>query len=195
MEADPRRTRSKVGGTIHKPMYERLILCDYAIADVTGANPNVYYELGIRHAVRPRSTVILFADGTLLPFDIALLRGMPYRTDGSGGPANAAERQPRRLPSASREVHAHGNRRQPAVSAHRRHAAHRDRSRQDRHLSGTGRLLQDYKTRLATARKADGLRDKAARQKAVGATASEFAVLQDVEAGIIIDLFLSLSRC
>ncbi len=36
-------------------MYERLMLCESAVADVTGANPNVYYELGIRHAMRPRS--------------------------------------------------------------------------------------------------------------------------------------------
>lgn len=52
-----RADEEQVGGTIHKPMYERLMLCEFAVADVTGANPNVYYELGIRHAIRPRSTV------------------------------------------------------------------------------------------------------------------------------------------
>ena len=57
---DPiRADEERVGGTIHKPMFERLMLCDFAIADITGANPNVFYELGIRHAMRPRSTVIL----------------------------------------------------------------------------------------------------------------------------------------
>src|SRR6476469_3222548 len=81
-----RADEERVGGTIHKPMFERLMLCDYAVADITGANPNVYYELGIRHAMRPRSTVILFAEGTTLPFDIALLRGVPYRTDDNGVP-------------------------------------------------------------------------------------------------------------
>ena len=39
-----------VGGLIHKPMYERLVLCDYAVADLTTANANVFYELGLRHA-------------------------------------------------------------------------------------------------------------------------------------------------
>jgi len=39
-------------GLIHLAMFERLLLCDFAIADLTTANPNVYYELGIRHAVR-----------------------------------------------------------------------------------------------------------------------------------------------
>ena len=84
---DPiRADEERVGGTIHKPMFERLMLCDFAIADITGANPNVFYELGIRHAMRPRSTVILFAEGTTLPFDIALLRGVPYRTSDTGTP-------------------------------------------------------------------------------------------------------------
>src|SRR4051812_48547555 len=37
-----------VGGIIHKPMFERLLLCEYAVADLSMANANVYYELGIR---------------------------------------------------------------------------------------------------------------------------------------------------
>jgi hypothetical protein len=75
-----------VGGIIHKPMFERLILCEYAVADLTFANPNVFYELGVRHAIRPYSTVLVFAAGTSLPFDVALDRGLPYEIDGTGGP-------------------------------------------------------------------------------------------------------------
>src|SRR6476659_3956172 len=79
---DPiRADEERVGGAIHKPMFERLMLCPYAVADITGANPNVYYELGIRHARRPRSTVVLYSQGTMLPFDIALLRCIPYAVD------------------------------------------------------------------------------------------------------------------
>ena len=84
-----RADEEKIGGTIHKPMFERLMLCHYAVADITGANPNVFYELGIRHALRPRSTVILFVEGTVIPFDIALVRGIAYRTDGAGEPVDA----------------------------------------------------------------------------------------------------------
>src|SRR5262245_48752282 len=73
-----------VGGVIHKAMYERLILCDYAVADLTTANANVFYELGLRHAVRPWSTVSVFADGTRLPFDVAPLRGLPYQLGADG---------------------------------------------------------------------------------------------------------------
>ena len=79
-----------VGGFIHKPMFERLMLCDYAVADLTTANPNVFYELGIRHGIRPHSTVLLFAKGMRLPFDVAPLRALPYMIDAQGAP-NAVE--------------------------------------------------------------------------------------------------------
>jgi MAP3K TRAFs-binding domain len=75
-----------VGGIIQKPMFERLVLSEYAIADLTTANANVYYELGIRHAVRPYSTVLTFAEGVRLPFDVGLLRGLPYHLDEHGAP-------------------------------------------------------------------------------------------------------------
>ena len=84
---DPLRADQELtGGIIHKPMFERLILCDFAVADLTSANANVFYELGIRHALRPATTAILFLEGTVIPFDIALVRGIPYRTDAAGEP-------------------------------------------------------------------------------------------------------------
>jgi hypothetical protein len=81
-----RADEERVGGIIHKPMFERLLLCDYAVADLTMANANVYYELGIRHAARPWSTVLLFREGVGLPFDTRLLRAMPYRLGIGGRP-------------------------------------------------------------------------------------------------------------
>ena len=75
-----------VGGIIHKPMFERLLLCEFAVADLTTANANVFYELGVRHAVLPATTVLLFGGATHLPFDVALLRALPYQIDGSGKP-------------------------------------------------------------------------------------------------------------
>jgi tetratricopeptide (TPR) repeat protein len=77
-----------VGGIVHKPMFERLILCDYAVADLTTANANVFYELGVRHAVRPYSTVLMFAQGGRLPFDLALDRILPYVLDAAGVPVD-----------------------------------------------------------------------------------------------------------
>ena len=75
-----RADEEMTGGIIHKPMYERLILCEYAVADLTTANANVFYELGLRHAVRKWSTLLIFAEGgSQLPFDVAPLRAMPYK--------------------------------------------------------------------------------------------------------------------
>jgi MAP3K TRAFs-binding domain len=87
IRADEELTR----GSIHKPMFERLILCDFAVADLTTANANVFYELGVRHAVRPGATVLLFALGGRLPFDVAPLRSVPYELTDAGVPADAAK--------------------------------------------------------------------------------------------------------
>ena len=50
-------------GVIHKAMFERLALCEYAVADLTTANANVFYELGVRHSLRSWATQLLFAEG------------------------------------------------------------------------------------------------------------------------------------
>ena len=81
-----RADEETVGGIIHKPMFERLMLCDFAVADLTTANANVYYELGVRHGIRPHSTVLIFGKGMRLPFDVASLRGLPYTIDSLGAP-------------------------------------------------------------------------------------------------------------
>jgi tetratricopeptide (TPR) repeat protein len=88
---DPIRADEEMsGGIIHQPMFERLILCPFAVADLTTANANVFYELGVRHAVRPASTVLLFAKGGRLPFDVAPLRAIGYDLDSNGVPGDAA---------------------------------------------------------------------------------------------------------
>lgn len=74
IRADEERT----GGIIHQAMFERLLLCDYAVADLTTANANVFYELGVRHAARPATTLSIFASQQRLPFDVNFLRALPY---------------------------------------------------------------------------------------------------------------------
>jgi len=72
------------GGTIHKPMFERLILCDFAIADLTSLNANVFYELGLRHAIRGETTIPIFAFDSDLPFDLKMERTIPYKLNDDG---------------------------------------------------------------------------------------------------------------
>lgn len=66
------------GGLIHVLMIERLICTDIAIVDITNENPNVYYELGLRHCARPQATILIYDKSTRLPFDIQPLRAIPY---------------------------------------------------------------------------------------------------------------------
>jgi tetratricopeptide (TPR) repeat protein len=92
-ELEPIRADQEVtGGIIHKPMFERLILCPFAIADLTTANANVYYELGVRHAFKPFSTVQIIAEGSRLPFDVQMLRTLPYSLGADGVPDPAKAR-------------------------------------------------------------------------------------------------------
>ena len=73
-----RADEEMIGGIIHKPMYERLVLCDYAIADLTTANANVFYELGIRYTAKPFTTFSIFESDTKIPFDLVDVRCFPY---------------------------------------------------------------------------------------------------------------------
>jgi tetratricopeptide (TPR) repeat protein len=83
-----RADEESIQGIIHKPMFERLMLCEYALADLTAANPNVFYELGVRHGIRPYSTVLTCAKGRRLPFDVSPLRTLSYEIDEKGVPFN-----------------------------------------------------------------------------------------------------------
>jgi hypothetical protein len=86
-----RADEERSGGIIHLPMYERLLLAEIAIVDATTQNANVFYELGVRHAARPASTIIVSTIDGPLPFDIAMIRTVPYTlVDGVLTDENAA---------------------------------------------------------------------------------------------------------
>jgi tetratricopeptide (TPR) repeat protein len=180
-----RADEEKVGGTIHKPMFERLMLCHYAVADITGANPNVFYELGIRHALRPRSTVILFREGTVLPFDIVLVRGIAYKTDGAGQPIETEapiKAMATQLAEARGNPHDDSPVYQLVDDLPRWEIEHTKTDVFRKSVDYSKR----YKDRLASAVK-QGV-------GAVESIASEPGLknLLEVEAGIVVDLFLSM---
>lgn len=57
-------------GTIDVPMYQELLTADIVIADLSTANPNALYELGVRHALRPRTTIVIAENKLPYPFDL-----------------------------------------------------------------------------------------------------------------------------
>ena len=74
-----RGDEERTGGIIHGAMFARLLLAEFVVADLTLANPNVFYELGIRHAAKPFTTVPIYANVSALPFDVALVRAVGYQ--------------------------------------------------------------------------------------------------------------------
>jgi len=46
-------------GVIDKPMYELLLNADVVVADLSTSNANAIYELGVRHALRPNTTIVI----------------------------------------------------------------------------------------------------------------------------------------
>lgn len=170
------------GGLIHKAMFERLILCPFAVADLTAANANVFYELGIRHAVRPFSTVLLHGGRERLPFDVAPDRSLPYALTLQGEPADPAAFRAaleQRLRAAMDDANADSPLFQlvdclnPPVIDHTRTDVFRQR------VAYSDRM----KRRLAEARR-DGPAALAAIEAELGDPAA-------VESGVLIDLFLS----
>lgn len=63
-------------GMITSQVIQRLVDDDLVIADLTDSNPNVFYELAVRHAVRKPVVQIIKSD-EYLPFDIAPQRTIP----------------------------------------------------------------------------------------------------------------------
>lgn len=57
-------------GMITSQVIQHIIEDDLVIADLTDRNPNVFYELAVRHAIR-RPLVQLIRRGDQLPFDVA----------------------------------------------------------------------------------------------------------------------------
>ena len=70
-------------GIIDRSMYALLYYADIVIADISTFNPNAIYELGVRHALRPYSTIIIKEDEGKIPFDIGHDRIISYRHLGN----------------------------------------------------------------------------------------------------------------
>ena len=70
-------------GDIRIDMFHELIVADLVIADVSLHNANAFYELGIRHALRDRSTVLIRAKGVSdkRVFNLASDRTFDYNPD------------------------------------------------------------------------------------------------------------------
>lgn len=60
-------------GQITRQVIEHVVGAKAGVVDLTGANPNVYYEMAVRHTAQ-LATVLIAQDGEKLPFDISQMR-------------------------------------------------------------------------------------------------------------------------
>ena len=80
-------------GNIRTDMFEQLLTADLVIADISIHNANVFYELGIRHALRDKRTFLIKSKGdkttqatdTEVPFDLKTDRYFAYDPKDPGG--------------------------------------------------------------------------------------------------------------
>lgn len=75
-------------GDIRTDMFQELLIADLVVADLTIDNPNVWYELGVRHALRARGVLLLCGGRVATAFDLYTDRKLRYSIkDGGPDPA------------------------------------------------------------------------------------------------------------
>jgi hypothetical protein len=92
-------------GVIDVPMYERLLTADVVVADLSTSNKNAFYELGVRHALRPHTTIVICEDGAKsFPFDVNHVLIRQYHHMGEGIDFGEVERFRADLTKAIKDI-------------------------------------------------------------------------------------------
>lgn len=82
-----RADQEQRAGDIRTDMFQELLLADLVVVDLSIDNPNVWYELGVRHALRARGVLLVQSERPYQPFDIYTDRKLRYHLkDGLPAP-------------------------------------------------------------------------------------------------------------
>ena len=79
-------------GWIHSKMFTHIYSSEVALVDITALNPNVFYELGVRHVLKKNVTVLIRQAGTRAPFNIQGFNIIEYKADDPVNMKEAAGR-------------------------------------------------------------------------------------------------------
>jgi len=93
-----RADQEQRAGDIRTDMFQELLMADLVLADLTLENPNVWYELGVRHALRARGVVLVAGGKVPMAFDLYTDRKLRYDVHNimrDGGPDLAILNQDR----------------------------------------------------------------------------------------------------
>jgi hypothetical protein len=184
-------------GIIHKTMYEKIVLCEFCIADLTNLNPNAYYELGMRYAVKPFTTIPIIASSHFpIPFDIGPDRTFPYQVDKDFNLCDR-EKDIKKLANILRHAKKTRSTDSPLYDmingiafqnsvAHEKTDVFREKVSYD----------QTIKEELAYARnvtevKEDKEKNKLLRIKAINKVISKYEPLENIETAVLIDIMIS----
>src|ERR1700747_843229 len=93
-------------GLIDVPMYEQLFNVDVVVADLSTSNRNAIYDIGVRHALRPFTTVIVAEDGIMKSpfFDLSHIVIRTYRHLGEDIGVSEMRRFTAELTAAIKEI-------------------------------------------------------------------------------------------
>jgi tetratricopeptide (TPR) repeat protein len=93
-----------VGTVIDRGLFDALLRAAVVVADLSTANPNALYELGLRHAFRPRSTILIAERELRLPFDLNHLGVLRYEHLGKDIGVSEARRFTAELAATMRDA-------------------------------------------------------------------------------------------
>ncbi len=80
-------------GGILPDMFQELLVADLVVADLTIDNPNVWYELGVRHALRARGVVLICGGRVTTAFDLYTDRKLRYSIKDRGPDLSTIEQE------------------------------------------------------------------------------------------------------
>jgi hypothetical protein len=89
-------------GIITSQIIEKLLQDDLVIADLTGMNPNVYYELAVRHAVRKPVVQIVHYDQEI-PFDVSQTRTIRFDYQNLDSVASCKEQLSKQIKTVEKD--------------------------------------------------------------------------------------------
>lgn len=102
--APVRSDQRMTSGIVHSEMFRDLRDRDVVLADLSLDNPNVFYELGVRHVMSAGGTVLICRRDAKLPFDVGLSRVIFYDFDGQSFDWEEVERAVKELSLALTEA-------------------------------------------------------------------------------------------
>ena len=110
-----RADEERRGGDIIIDMFQELLIADLVVADLTIDNPNVWYELGVRHALRARGVILVQGSRPNNPFDSYAQRRLFYNVQNGGPDPATVENDRRNLTEMAKATMAswHGRKESP----------------------------------------------------------------------------------